>query len=782
MKGPTVTALIGTSVMRKEDPALITGRGQYVDDLRLPGTVRMAYVRSPVAHAGIVGIDVSAALTLPGVLGVWTAADLPGLPNTRSVPGMERSCLASDGVVRFVGEAVAVVVATDQYLAADAAAAVKVEYAQLPVLTTIDEAMAEGAAPIVPNLPSNVVMDMQLTEDDAQAEIDAAPRRSALRIVNQRLAPVPIEPIGCLANWTAGSLTLWATVQTPHPIRNELCQMFGLTQQEVRVVAPDVGGAFGAKSTFYPEYILCSELSRRLGRPVKYIETRSESMVAMTHGRAQHQDLVIAYDDDAKLLALQVKIIQDCGAWPDVTGSGLPILTSFMSGGVYKIPKIGASFRSVTTHTTPVAAYRGAGRPEAAYLIERLMDTIAFDLGMDPAEVRRRNFIQPEEMPYTTQFPIVVYDESDYPQLQSLLLEHLDYDSLRREQKLRRANPEAKLLGVGLSVFVEMAGFGPSAFFEQFGYVGGWESAKARMNPDGSLTLAVGTSPHGQGHETVFAQVAFDALDGLVPYDRITVQHGDTGAVQEGIGTMGSRAMPVAAPAVSMAAAELLAKLKVVAAHLLEASPGDLEVREGKIGVRGAPGSEVSLLDVAMASYKPHKLPGGMAIGLEFTSYHEPKNLSYPSGAHGCVVEIDQQTGMVEILRYVAVDDCGVVVNPLLARGQVHGGVVQGIAQALLEEVRYGDDAQPLTSSLADYPVPSAPDMPNLETYHLEIRTTGNDLGVKGLGEAGATAAPQAVVNAVLDAVKHLGIRTLDMPLTPVKVWHAITAAKETST
>ncbi|MHA3703682.1 xanthine dehydrogenase family protein molybdopterin-binding subunit [Jatrophihabitans sp. YIM 134969] len=774
-----MTALIGTPVRRKEDAPLLTGRGQYVDDLRLPGTVRMAYVRSPIAHARILGIDAEAACALPGVLGVWTAADLEGLPNTRSVPGMERPCLASDGVVRFVGEPVAVVVATDQYLAADAAEAVEVEYEPLPVLTTIDEAMAEGAAPIVPNLASNVVMDMPLTEDDAQAEIDAAPRRSSLRIVNQRLAPVPIEPIGCLANWTRDGLTLWGTVQAPHPIRNELCTMFGLSQQEVRVVAPDVGGAFGSKATFYPEYILTSELSRRLGRPVKYVETRSESMLAMTHGRAQTQDLVIAYDDDANIQALQVKIIQDCGAWPDVTGSGLPILTSFMSGGVYKIPKIGASFRSVTTHTTPVAAYRGAGRPEASYLIERLMDAMAFDLGMDPAEVRRRNFIQPEEMPFATQFPIVVYDESDYPQLQELLLEHLDYKGLRKEQEERRSDPDAKLLGVGMSIFVEMAGFGPSAFFEQFGYVGGWESAKARMNPDGSLTVAVGTSPHGQGHQTVFAQIASDALEGLVPFDRISVKYGDTQVVQEGIGTMGSRAMPVAAPAVSVAATEMLTKLKMVAAHMLEASPDDLEVRDGKLGVRGTPGSEVSLLDVALTSYKPHKLPEGMDIGLEFTNYHEPKNLSYPSGAHGCVVEIDPQTGMVEIRRYIAVDDCGVVVNPLLARGQVQGGVVQGIAQALLEEVRYGDDAQPLTSTLVDYSVPSAADMPNMENHHLEIRTTGNDLGVKGLGEAGATAAPQAVVNAVLDAVKHLGIRTLDMPLTPVKVWHSITDAKE---
>jgi carbon-monoxide dehydrogenase large subunit len=476
-----------------------------------------------------------------------------------------------------------------------------------------------------------------------------------------------------------------------------------------------------------------------------------------------------------------VKIIQDCGAWPDVTGSGLPILTSFMSGGCYKIPKIGASFRSVTTNTTPVAAYRGAGRPEAAYLIERLVDVIAFDLGIDAADVRRRNFIQPEEMPYQTQFPIVAYDESDYPQLLEILLDKLDYAGLRKEQQSRREAGSTKLLGIGTSVFVEMAGFGPTPFFEQFGYVGGWESASVRMHPDGTLAMAVGTSPHGQGHETVFAQIAVDALDGVLGMADITVTHGDTDAVQEGIGTMGSRAIPVAGPAVQFASVKLRNKLKAVAAHMLEADENDIDVLPGKFSVKGSPEPSVSLADVAMTSYKPHKLPEGMELGLEFTSYHEPKNLSYPSGAHGCVIEIDTETGEIKILRYVAVDDCGVVINPLMARGQVHGGVIQGIAQALLEEVCYGEDGQPQTSTLVDYAMPSAPDMPSLETYHLEIKTTGNVLGAKGLGEAGATAAPQAVVNSVVDALAHLGVRNLDMPLTPLKMWRILNEIKEHS-
>ncbi len=765
-------SLVGTSVLRKEDPPLLTGRGQYVDDLRLPGMVTMVYVRSQVAHAKVLSIATEEARGMPGVLGVWTAADLPGVPNVRSVPTMERPPLAVD-VVRFVGEPVAVVVATERALAVDAAEAVFVDYEPLPVYTTVEEALAEGAAPITPGQESNVVMQMPMTEDDAQREIDGSPRVSRLRIVNQRLAPVPIEPIGCVGDWSAAGVTLWATVQAPHPIRNELCVMFGLSQQQVRVVAPDVGGAFGSKASFYPEYILTLELSRRLGRPVKFIETRSESMTSMTHGRAQTQELALGYDDEGRIIALQVEIVQDCGGWPDVTGSGLPILTSFMSGGCYKIPKIGASFRSVTTNTTPVAAYRGAGRPEAAYLIERLMDVAAKDLGLDPAEMRRRNLIQPEEMPYATQFPIVVYDESDYPRLLDTLLEKLDYEGLREEQKARREDPDAPLLGVGLSVWVEMAGFGPSEFFEQFGYVGGWESAKIRMNPDGSVLVAVGTSPHGQGHETVFAQIVADRLGGY-PIDRIVVKHGDTTVAQEGIGTMGSRAMAVCAPAVAAATGKLRARLAEVAAHLLEASADDIEFAEGTFGVKGSPEIGISLEEVALAAYKPHKLSADDEIGLEFVSYYEPKNLSYPSGAHGCVVEVDRQTGWVKILRYVAVDDCGVVVNPLLARGQIHGGVVQGIAQALLEEVVYGEGGQPMTSTLVDYCVPSAADMPDLETHHIEVPTSGNPLGVKGLGEAGATAAPQAVVNAVIDAVGHLGIRTLDMPLTPGKVWAAI--------
>ncbi|MGZ4537552.1 MAG: xanthine dehydrogenase family protein molybdopterin-binding subunit [Blastococcus sp.] len=764
-----MASMVGAAVVRKEDPALLTGRGRFVDDIRLPGMVHMAFVRSVQAHARVLSIDTKAAGEQPGVLGVWTAADLEQLPHVRSIPGVERPCLASDAV-RFVGEPVAVVVTTDRYLAADAAAAVVVDYDPLPVLVTLDEALAEGAAPIVPGQTSNVVMAVPLTEDDAEAELAAAPHRTALRIRNQRLAPVPIEPGGCLADWNSSGLTLYATVQAPHSLRNQLAVMFGLRQDQVRVVAPDVGGGFGAKASFYPEFLLTAELSRRLGRPVKYVETRSENLVSMTHGRAQVQDVDVGYDDEGRLLAMRLAIVQDCGAWPDPTGAALPMLTIFMSGGCYKVGKIAASFRSATTNTTPVAAYRGAGRPEASFLIERVIDVVADELGRDPLEVRRANFIQPEEMPYATQWPGIVYDESDYPRLVDTLLGHLEYGKLREEADSRRHDPSRPLLGIGFSSFVELGGIGPSPLAEQFGFIGGWESSTVRMNPDGSVVVSVGTSPHGQSHETAFAQIASDALGG-VSMDRITVLHGDTQTVQEGIGTLGSRGVVVCGPAVQRSSDKLRHKLVQIAAHLLEASEDDIEQDGETFGVRGTPGTGVALAEVALTAYKPHRCPDGMETGLQFTDYYEPTNLSFPSGAHACVVEVDRDTGMVHILRYVAVDDCGTVINPLTARGQVEGGVIQGIAQALLEEVVYDGEGQPVTSSLVDYAVPGAPDVPGPEAYHLEVKSSFNPLGAKGLGESGATAAPQAVVNAVVDALSHLGVRNIDMPLTPFKVW-----------
>ncbi len=764
-------SMVGAAVVRKEDPALLTGRGRFVDDIVLPGTVHMAYVRSYLAHARIVSVDTTAAATMPGVLGVWTHDDLPGLPASRSAPGMERPCLAT-GRVHFVGECVAAVVATDPYLAADAAAAVLVEYDELPVMASIAAATAAAAAPIVDGLPSNVLLEQRFSADDAEAELAAAPHRLAIHLRNQRCAAVPMEPTACLADWQSACLTVYATTQTPHHMRNELAQMFGLAQQEVRVIAPDVGGGFGAKASFYPEFLLTAALSRRLGRPVKYVETRSENMSSMVHGRAQEQDIDVGFDDDGRLLALRVRITQDCGGWPDPGGIGLPTLTAFMSGGCYKIPKIAPSFRSVATNTTPVAAYRGAGRPEAAFLIERVIDHVAAELGVDPLEVRRRNFIQPGEMPFATQFEGIVYDEANFPGALDILLRHVDIETLRKDQAARRADPTAALLGIGFSTFVEMGGFGPTPLFEQFGYVGGWESANVRLNVDGSAVIKVGTSPHGQGHETAFAQILADRLQ--IPFERISLVHGDTATVQEGIGTMGSRGVPVGGSAVLKAADKVRAKAMRIAAHMLEADENDLELVDGRFGVRGAPDQGVTMGEVALRAFKPHLLPDGFDLGLDETAFHEPSNLSYPSGAHCCVVEIDRETGRVDVTRYVAVDDCGVVINPLLAKGQIHGGVAQGIAQALYEEVTFGEDGQPGSGTLVDYTIPSAVDLPHYETDHQVTPTSFNPLGAKGLGESGATAAPQAVVNAVVDALAHLGVRDVEMPCTPQKVWRIL--------
>jgi carbon-monoxide dehydrogenase large subunit len=763
-------SILGARVMRKEDPRLLTGRATFVGNLMLPGMVHMALVRSPHAHAEVGAIDAEWALVQPGVLGVWSGRDLPDLPALPGVPGLHRPVLATDKV-HFVAEPVAAVVATDAYAAADAVLAVDVDYTPLPAVVGIDAALHPAAPLIFPELGSNVVRET-LFDDDAEVELATAPRRASIRLVNQRLAAVPIETSGCVADWGPGGLTLWATVQAPHQVKNSLCKLLGLTQDQVRVIAPDVGGGFGAKLALYPEFVLAPFLSRLLGRPVKFIETRSESLSAMTHGRAQIQDVEIGFDEDGRLLALRVDITQDVGGWP-AGGVGLPGLTVAMSGGCYRIPKIATRVRAVATNTTPIGSYRGAGRPEAAYMIERVVDLVACETGVDPVEVRRRNFIPPDAFPYVTQFEGIVYDAGDYAKALDMLLELIDYQALRREQAARREDPTQPLLGVGFSTYVEMGGFGPSLLGEQFGWIGGWETANVRVTPDGSVTIASGLSPHGQGSATILAQIVSEVLG--IPFDRITVLHSDTATVQEGIGTMGSRGAPVGAPAAYRAAVAVRQRMVEVAAHLLEANAGDVEVTdEGVFHVKGSPSPAVDFREVADAAYRPTRLPQGFELGLERTAFHEPPGLSYPSGAHCCVVDVDRDLGGVRIRDYVAVDDCGVVLNPLLAEGQVHGGIAQGIAQALFEEVVYDEHGQPLTSTLIDYTIPAAGDLPDYRTAFVVTPTPLNPLGAKGLGEAGATAAPQAVVNAVLDALTHVGVRNLDMPLTPMRVWQAL--------
>jgi len=544
------------------------------------------------------------------------------------------------------------------------------------------------------------------------------------------------------------------------------------------VIVGDVGGGFGTKIVFSPEYFLTSAISRRLGRPVKYVQTRSDAMVLTTHGRDQEHQVTVAFDDAGTVLALEVHVVQNVGGHPDATAMGLPVLTTWMASGCYAIPKIAAGFQVVLTNTTPTAAYRGAGRPEAAYMIERVMDVVADRTGLDPAEVRYRNFIQPDQMPYpSVTNEAVVYDAGDYPAALDELRRILDYDALVAEIAQNNADPTKPLRGVGLSCWLEIAGFGPNGSLEGFGHLASWESSNIKIQPDGSVIISVGSTPQGQGTATTFAQIAADELG--IDFDRITVRYGDTATVQQGIGTMGSRAVPVAGEGVKQGAASIREKAKVIAAHLLEASADDLEVEDDTFRVKGTPARSVTWAEVAWASFRPLDLPEEVGAGaLEDTRYQTVPNFSYPSGAYGCVVRIDRVTGEVVVERYVCVDDCGVVINPMLAEGQVHGGVAQGVAQALYEQMVYDDDGQPRTSTLIDYLVPGAPDLPDFESGRVVTPTPVNTLGAQGIGESGSVGAPPAVVNAVVDALRAGGadIDHIDMPITPEKVWSVLSA------
>jgi carbon-monoxide dehydrogenase large subunit len=770
-------SLVGAKVLRKEDPRLLVGKGTFVDDLAPPRLAHATFVMSSQAHAEVTAIDTRAALAMPGVLGVWTAEDIldyPDLPG--GLPDLERPALARN-TVRFVGEPIAVIVAEDRYLAADAAAAVEVNYEPLPPVVDLASATADNAPLLFPHHGSNVIMAVPML-DDLERELDKCDQRASLHVVNQRCAAVPIEPMACLADWGVEGLTLWATFQAPHHLRNYLATWLDIPQTQCRVIAPDVGGGFGAKIVWYPELFLAPLLSKWTGRPVKFAQTRSEAMVQMTHGRDQEHDVEVGFDQDGRIKALRLVVTQNLGAYPDPTGMGLPVLTSWMAAGCYRIPKVATSFRTVVTNTTPVAAYRGAGRPEAAYTIERVVDLIARRTGLDPAEVRRRNFIPPKDFPYATHNEPVVYDSGDFPAALAECLRLVDYDAVRAEQARRRDDPDAPLLGVGLSCWLEIAGFGPNGSLEGFGHLASWESAQVRIQPDGSAIIFAGSSPHGQGHETTFAQIASDELG--IPFERISVRFGDTATVLQGIGTMGSRGVPTSGSAVKVASGRVLARAKKIAAHLLEAAEADLEVQDNAFNVRGSPGKKVSWGDVAWASFQPLRLPEELPPGsLEERLFMESPNFSYPSGAYACVVSIERSTGEVTIEKMVLVDDCGTVINPLLAEGQVHGGVAQGISQALYEQIVFDPDTgQPLTTNLLDYLVPSAPDLPGYLAGRISTPCPNNPLGAKGIGESGAVGAPAAVVNAIVDALAPYGVEHLDMPVTSEKIWRVLEEAR----
>ncbi len=760
---------MGAEVKRKEDPRLVTGASSYVGDIALPGMCHVAFVRSPYAHARIRGIDVAAARRRPGVRAVVTGRDIAphcgplpfggaGEGGAGTATGGRRHSPLSIDRVRHAGEAVAAVVAESPELAADAAQDVVVDWEMLPAVVEPFAAMADGAPLLHDDAPRNVEHENRITAGEPDAAFARARRVVRQRMVSQRLCGVPMEgrAVAAAPDPATGGLVVWATNQAPHGFRNDLAALLGVDQNLVRVIAPEVGGGFGVKFGVYPEDAVLAVLARTLRLPVRWVETRVEHMLATTQGRDQVADLEAAVEDDGTVTALRMTVTANIGAYPIFTF--IPDLTLMMGIGVYRIPSVDLKSVCVFTNTTPVAAYRGAGRPEAAYYIERLMDVVAAELGRPPEEVRRRNFIPPDAFPY--QAPTGQrYDSGEYDRALTTALETARYEALRAEQRERRARNDRTLLGIGMSCYVEMCGFGP------------FESAVVRVEPSGAVTAFTGTSAHGQGHETTFAQIIADHLG--VPFEHIVVRHGDTASVPMGHGTGGSRSLVVGGSAILNAAVKVQAKARRIAALLLEAAPEDVVLADGQYQVRGAPGRGVTLAQIAERAYGAD-LPADVESGLEASDFFRPPQLVYPFGAHVAVVEIDRDTGRVSVRDYVSVDDCGVRISPMLVAGQVHGGLAQGIAQALLETLVHGADGQLLTGSLMDYAVPRADDLPSFVTGETVTRTPVNPFGAKGIGEAATIGSTPAVVNAVVDALAPFGVRHLDMPLTPARVFAAI--------
>lgn len=778
------TTYVGSSIRRREDPRLITGRGMYVDDVAVTGCAEVVFIRSPHAHARIRAIDADRARSASGVLAVITGPDIASsmqpVPCIWTIPDMKaptRRAIAIDKV-RFVGDIVAAVVGTTEAAVRDAAELVEVDYEVLPAVTDQDAAMQADAPLLHDDVPGNVAFTWELSGGD-QSVFETPEVRIPLRLVNQRLISNFMETRGVLAQWNAATreLTVWSSTQIPHLVRLELARVLGVAENTLRVIAPEVGGGFGSKQNFYPEEMLVSALSMRLNRPVKWIEGRSEHYVATTHGRAHIQDAELVGRRDGTILGLRVDTRANLGAYFSMFAPAVPTgLFGLMLCGAYRTPTISCRVNAVLTNTTTVDAYRGAGRPEATHLVERLVDMFAVEIGMDPAQVRRKNFVQPDQFPHTTATG-VIYDSGDYETALDKALEMVGYAQLRQEQAAARA--QGRLLGIGMSSFVEICGAGPSAILGGAGAgIGFWEAGTVRVLPTGKATVYTGSSPHGQGHETTFAQIAADHLG--IAVEDIDVVHGDTAKVPFGVGTFASRSAAVGGTAVAMSARKVREKATKIAAHLLEAAEGDLELAAGVFSVRGAPGRSVAWTDVALQAFLAHRLPPGLEPGLEASTFFDPPNFTWPFGSHVCVTEVDPETGKVKILRYIAVDDCGTVINPMIADGQVHGGITQGLGQALYEGAEYDDGGQLLTGSMLDYVVPTSEQAPMYETAHTYTPSPTNLLGVKGIGEAGTIAASPAIVNSVVDALSHLGIRHLDMPLKPERVWRAIQAARHT--
>jgi carbon-monoxide dehydrogenase large subunit len=770
-----IPKLVGSRVKRREDPRLITGNATYVDDVRLPDMHYLAILRSPEAHARITRLDTSKAKAMPGVIEVITGQEIKGLtspvPTAAAIPGLkvpERWPLAID-TVGHVGEAVAAVLATDRSIARDAVDLIEVEYEPLPAVADVERAMEDGAPKVHDSFENNVAYYMPVMTGDIEQGLRDADVTISQRIVNQRLYPTPMEERAVLASFNKGdeSLTVWASTQAPHLLKTILSGTVNVPEHKMRVIAPEVGGGFGCKISWYPEDMLAAALSIKTGKPVKWIATRNEGMMSTTHGRDQIATVEIGAKRDGTLTGYRIKILSAMGAYYTALTAAVPTFSALMAPGCYKIPNLSVEVYGVFTNTVPTDAYRGAGRPEATYYIERAMTMLADKLGMDPVELRRKNFPRPDEFPFATATGLA-YDSGDYEKSLDKALQIADYPELRRKQQAARSNGGKTLTGIGVSTWVEICGIGPSSAMP----AGGWEMGMVRVERTGKVTVHTGISPHGQGQETSFAQIVGDELG--VPIEDIAVLHGDTAVVTQGLGTYGSRGLVVGGAALVMSLNKVKDKAKRWAAHLMDANVDDLVYENGRVSVQGSPDRGMSLPEIANEAWNAHRLPPGEEPGLEATSFFEPANFTFPFGAHVAVVEIDRETGEIRLARYIGVDDCGRIISPLLVAGQLHGGIAQGVAQALCEQVVYDENGQLLTGTLMDYAIPTAEMFPRFELDHTETLTNVNPLGAKGVGEAGTIAAAPAVVDAVVDALKPYGVTHLDMMLKPEKVWQII--------
>ncbi len=786
---PTTTSVIGQRLLRKEDPALLTGEARFTDDLQLPGALHLIVARSPYAHARITRIDTSAAAAAPGVVAVHTGADLTDLwaapmpcawPVTDDMKNPAHYPLAVDKV-NYVGDGVACVLATSNAAGRDAVELIDVEYEPLEAVVGLEDALSDRIV-IHEDLGTNASYTWPLVVEEQEGAVDRAFADAAFtvkeRYVQQRLIPMAMEPraVAAVPQPFGGDITLYTATQVPHILKVMTAITLGIPEHQLRVVAPAVGGGFGSKLNVYAEELLCTALSRKHHLPVRWTEERSENSMATIHGRGQIQDIELAADAEGKLIGLRVKLLADMGAYLQLVTPGIPLLGAFLYAGVYHLPKaFSFSCTSVFTNLTPTDAYRGAGRPEATYAIERAMNTLAAAVGVDPREIRRRNYIPKEAYPYEA-YTGLTYDSGDHIKAADIAADLADYDGIRAKQKDQNVEGSTTRLGIGMCSYFEMCGLAPSRVLASLNYsAGGWEAATVRVLPTSKIQVVTGTTPHGQGHETSWSMIAAEKLG--VAVEDVDVLHSDTAISPLGLDTYGSRSLPVGGVAVAMACDKVIDKAKLIAAHQLEASAEDLEFSGGSFTVAGSPDKTLPLAAIAFEAFTAHDLPDGMEPNLEAHVTYDPPNFSWPFGTHMCVVEVDTETGSVDVLKYVAVDDCGVQINPLIVEGQVHGGVIQGLAQALFEGAVYDADGNLQTATLADYLVPAASDVPSITLGHSVTPSPTNQLGVKGVGEAGTIGAAPTVINAIVDALSGLGVTDVKMPASPINVWTAIAEA-----